>query len=169
MQSQKIYAEPKKKKECILYGSIYMETLENYLIYKKTLMLRKIEGRRRRGWPRTRWSDGITDSVDVSLSKLQEMVKDREAGHAAIHGVTKSPTWLSNWKTMGSKNLLVAQVAEFEFNNPCLQLPCSLPRGAVCVLQTHPPLPSSRNFCMCSSLLAKTQCEHQLSSILRVN
>ena len=65
--------------------------------FEKTLMLGKIEGRRRRGWQRMRWLDSITDSVDMSLSNVRELAMDRETWHATVYRVAKSRTWLSNW------------------------------------------------------------------------
>ena len=71
--------------------------------YEKTLMLRKIKGRRRRAWQRVRWLDGITDSMDMCLSKIWVLVMDREACRPAVHGVTKNQSWLSNWTELNKQ------------------------------------------------------------------
>ena len=74
---------------------------------EKTLMLGKIEGRRRRGQQGLRWSDGITDSMDMGLGGLRELVIDREAWHTVVHGVAKSQTWLSDWTELNCKELSI--------------------------------------------------------------
>ena len=86
------------------FEGYYHQQYDNHLIQRadsveKTLILGKIEGKRRRGWQRMRCLNGITDSIDMSLSKLQEIVKDRKAGRSAHYGITKSWTWLSDWTT----------------------------------------------------------------------
>ena len=104
---------PKGNQSWIVIGRTDVEAETQYFGHlmqrtdsvEKILILGKIEGGRRRAWQRMRWLDGITDSIGVSLSQLRELVMDREDWHAAVHGVTESWTWLSDWTEL--TNLVV--------------------------------------------------------------
>ena len=107
-------------------------------LLEKILMLRKIESRRRKGWQRMIWLDGVTNSMDLNLSKLQEMVKDREAWHAAVHGVTQSQTWLRDW-TRATRHWVRALAVRLSLN--LVSCPWDAKTGSQLALRLLPSVP----------------------------